>query len=178
MLLLKRATPEQVKYACLKFHYARSVPSCAVAYSVYDNEEWCGVVVFGAGANNNIPKSFGKKSGEVLELCRVALNGKHTCPTSKVISVALRLVRKDCPLVKIIVSYADFTNQNHEGIIYKASNWLRLADSKAKRVRLADGTLVHVRSLESKYGHVEHWPAGWQWGPEEIKYKYIYNLRR
>lgn len=54
MIILKRATPEAIRYACLNFHYAKSVPSAYYAYNVYnDRNEWCGVIIYGGGATPN-----------------------------------------------------------------------------------------------------------------------------
>ena len=40
--------------------------------------------------------------------------------TSKALAISLKLVKKHCPTVKMIVSYAD-EGQNHKGIIYQAT---------------------------------------------------------
>ena len=76
------------------------------------------------GANNNLAKSFGKHNGEVLELERVALNGKQE-QTSKAVAMALKQLHKDNPLVQMVVSYSDH-RQKHLGTIYQATNWIYL----------------------------------------------------
>ena len=82
-------------------------PAVQYGYNVYnDNDEWCGVILYGGGANNNMPKSFGKNAGEVLELVRVALNGKQET-TSKAVAMSLKQLHKENPLCEIVVSYAD-----------------------------------------------------------------------
>lgn len=117
------ATKEAVKYACLHFHYAKAVPVNTVGYNIYnDNSEWCGVILYGMGANNNIGNEFGLKQGQCVELVRVALNGKQEC-TSKAIALSLKQIKKDLPLCRLVVSYAD-CDQNHLGTIYQATNWL------------------------------------------------------
>ncbi len=77
MIELRKATRKAVKYACLHFHYAKAVPVVSYAYNAYENGEWCGVIIFGPGATINIAKMFDCVQGEVLELERVALNGKQ-----------------------------------------------------------------------------------------------------
>ena len=76
------------------------------------------------GANNNLAKAFGKNSGEVLELERVALNGKQEY-TSQAVAMALKQLHKDDPLCQIVVSYSDH-RQKHLGTIYQATNWIYL----------------------------------------------------
>ena len=58
---LEKASYKAIKYACLKFHYAKSIPAAAFGYSVFNkNNEWCGVICYGLGATNNLGKSFNK----------------------------------------------------------------------------------------------------------------------
>lgn len=35
MITLKRATKDAIKYACMRFHYAKAIPSAFYAYNVY-----------------------------------------------------------------------------------------------------------------------------------------------
>lgn len=87
---LTHANSKAVDYACRHFHYSQSVPAVQYAYNVYnDQDEWCGCILYGGGANNNLAKSFGKNAGEVLELERVALNGKQE-QTSKAVAMSLK----------------------------------------------------------------------------------------
>ena len=120
---ITRANTKAINYACKNFHYSKSVPAVQYGYNVYnDNDEWCGVILYGGGANNNMPKSFGKNAGEVLELVRVALNGKQET-TSKAVAMSLKQLHKENPLCEIVVSYADH-RQKHLGTIYQATNWI------------------------------------------------------
>ncbi len=61
---LTHATMEAVKYACLHFHYAKSVPVNPMGYNVYNaNDEWCGVILYSFGANRNISKAYNLPQG-------------------------------------------------------------------------------------------------------------------
>lgn len=147
---LTKATTKAIKYACTNFHYSKSVPTVQYAYNVYnDNNEWCGVILFGGGANNNLAKSFNLKNGEVLELERVALNGKQE-QTSKAVALAIRLLHKENPIVKMLVSYADH-RQKHVGTIYKATNWLYLGVVYTSDTQyFYKGKWTHERTINSK----------------------------
>lgn len=147
---LTKANTKAIKKACTEFHYAKSVPTIQYAYNVYNsNDEWCGVIVFGGGANNNLAKSFNVSNGEVLELERVALNGKQEC-TSQAVAIALRLLHKENPIVKMVVSYADH-RQNHLGTIYKATNWLYLGKTITSDFQyFYNGKWTHERTINSK----------------------------
>lgn len=119
---LEKASSKAIKYSCINFHYAKCVPVTALAFSVFNNKnEWCGVITFGGGAGANMGAPYKLKYGQYLELTRMALNGKQES-TSKAMSIAIKLVKKYCPSVKLLISYAD-KGQNHYGTIYQATNW-------------------------------------------------------
>lgn len=149
-MILKKASRQAIVYACKRFHYAKSVPANVFGYSVFEKDEWCGVVLFGTGANNHIATPYGFIQGQVVELVRVALNGKHG-KTSQAIATALRLLRRDCPLVKLVVSYADL-DQDHLGIIYQATNWIyeKTVYKGLRGAIIIDGKKVHPKTLYGK----------------------------
>ena len=142
---LEIASHKAIKYACLNFHYSKAVPYCSVGYSVFnDNNVWCGVVLFNRG-NINGGKPYNCNIGEFAELIRVALNGKQS-KTSKAVALAVKLFKKDNPLCKILVSYAD-TEQDHKGTIYLAMNWFYEGEIKPTRPKFKDknGKIIHSR---------------------------------
>ena len=142
---LEKASYQASKYACLHFHYAHAVPQARLGYSVFNSEgEWSN------GANQFIASSFNMVQGQVMELVRVALNGKQEC-TSQALAMALKLLKTDAPAVKLIVSYAD-RNQGHIGTIYQATNWYYLGEYASERGIMLNGKLTHRRSINSKYG--------------------------
>lgn len=149
-MILKIASQKAITYACKYFHYAERSPTAGCfGYSVFnDKNEWCGVILFGAGANNNVGKPFGLRIGQIMELTRMALNGKQES-TSQAMAIAIRLLKKDRPLVKMLVSYAD-TGQNHKGIIYQATNWTYTGLSSDSGLSYVDknGKKRHARVVD------------------------------
>lgn len=186
MITLKRATPEAVRYACLNYHYAKAVPAAYNAYNVYnEHSEWCGVIIFGGGATPNIAKPFGMATGEVMELVRVALNGKQPC-TSECVGAALRQLHKDEPQVKLIVSFAD-CDQDHFGTIYQATNWIYLGDTG---VNERGAFIIHGKKIHPKTVHSRGWVQSISWLREHVdpnatefitkgkrKYIWVYNKK-
>ena len=149
---LTRTTHKAAMYACKHWHYTATMPSCAKGYNVYnDADEWCGVILFSNGANANISKSFDLGQGEVCELVRVALNGKQE-NVSKPLSMVMKQIKKDAPLLKCIVSYADI-DQLHLGTIYQATNWLYLGDSGKGTISgfIINGEKKHKKTI---YSHI------------------------
>ena len=119
------ATPTAYNYACKYFHYAKCTPVVKVAFNVFnDEDEWCGVIIYGSGANMYIATPYDKWQGQVIELVRVALNGKQGHgKTSQALSMTLKAIKELFPWVDLIVSYADL-DQNHQGILYQSTNWI------------------------------------------------------
>lgn len=146
---LTRATPQAIKYACLHYHYSQCVPANTIGYNIYnDSGDWCGVVIFGTGATNNIGCPYNLPQGAVLELVRVALNGKQE-QTSKAVSMSLKQLKKDVPQCRLVVSYAD-CDQKHLGTIYQATNWIYEGLSKGDTYFIIHGKKTHRRSIHSK----------------------------
>lgn len=186
---LEIASYKAIKYACLNFHYAKAVPVNTFGYSVFnDKNEWCGVILYGTGANNNLAVQYNLNQGNVLELVRVALNGKQES-TSKALAISLKLIKHKIPLCKLIISYAD-KDQKHNGIIYQATNWYYTGQSmlnKKDASYIIDGKRIHGKTISDKckrYGlskNIENAKKVYK-AKEVIKYitkgkiKYIYPL--
>ena len=93
MVYLTLANPDAIRYACMNYHYAERVPINAISFNVYQDGVWCGVIMYGYGANPYIAENYGKWQGQVLELVRVALNGKQNT-TSECLAVSLKMLKK------------------------------------------------------------------------------------
>lgn len=152
---ITRANSKAVEYACKNFHYAKTVPSVSIAYNIYnDSDEWCGTIVYGVGANNFVTRAFDKNTGEVLELERVALNGKQE-QTSKAVAMSLRQLHKDIPLCKIVVSYSDH-RQKHLGTIYQATNWIYIGTVTPNDDQyFLNGRWTHARTISHQQNREE-----------------------
>ena len=145
---IAKASRKAIEYACRSFHYSHSAPGTQFGYNIYnDADEWCVVILFGGGANHSMPSLFGMNSGEVLELTRVALNGKQE-QTSQAVAMALRQLHRDDPLVRVVVSYADH-RQRHIGTIYQATNWIYTGTITGNESYYYQGKWIHRRTLDN-----------------------------
>jgi hypothetical protein len=150
MLRIAPCTREAAKHAVMSWHYSKSMPCGKLAmFGVWEHGRYVGAVIYGRGANKNIACPFGLKQTEVVELERVALN-RHETPVSRIVSITLRMLKKACPGLRVIVSYAD-TAQGHTGQIYKAGNWVYMGSFSDTRV-LSGGSIVHRRTVYGKRG--------------------------
>ena len=147
---LELASRKAVKYAVENWHYSQNAAPRAydLPFAVFENDVFCGVVCYGRGATNDIGKPYGMKSGQAIELIRVALNGKQN-KTSQAIGISLRLIRKYCPQVRLVVSFAD-PDQGHAGTIYQATNWLYMGRTIPADEYVLNGKRMHGRTYRSK----------------------------
>jgi hypothetical protein len=108
-------------YLILNVHYAKRKPSISFAYGLFESGNLVGVVTYGTPASSTLLKGVcGEKwSKNVLELNRLVLLNNKPHEASRLVGASLRLL----PKPKIVVSYAD-SKQNHEGIVYQATNFL------------------------------------------------------
>jgi hypothetical protein len=117
------ATHESSVYACRHWHYSKCIPkSKLVKIGAWENGKFIGVVIFSYGATPDLVNPYGLKMTEGCELTRIALK-EHISPVSKILSIALKFLKKSNPGIRLIVSFAD-TNQGHHGGIYQATNWI------------------------------------------------------
>lgn len=150
MLKLDWCSHEAARYACEHWHYSKCVPkSKLVKVGVWEGGSFIGVVIYSLGANFNLPKLFGLASNEVCELTRVAL-AKHKAPVTRIVSISLKMLKKLCPGIRIVVSYAD-RDQGHEGKIYQAGNWERHGECFDEHYLLF-GKKIHPKSVTDRYG--------------------------
>ena len=145
------ASHEAAKYACENWHYSAVIPvGKLVKVGAWENGKFIGVVLFGRGANNNMLKPFGLNQDEGCELVRIALKS-HETPVSRIMSLALKFLKKQSPKLRLVVSYAD-QDQNHHGGIYQATNWIYDGLKKAGSMGafIINGKKTHRKSVHSK----------------------------
>ncbi|MGV2431812.1 UNVERIFIED_CONTAM: protein Mom, partial [Pseudomonas aeruginosa] len=70
----------------------------------------------------NLLKPYGLTQIQGCELTRIALKN-HKTPVSKILSIAIKFLKKQNPKLKLIVSFAD-PEQGHHGGVYQATNWI------------------------------------------------------
>lgn len=145
-LFLAPCSMRAAKYAVQKWHYSGHGPiGKMVRYGVWEAGVFIGTVIFSSGNTPLLGMRYGLKQTQVCELSRVALD-EHDNPVSKVISIAINLLRKSNPGLKLIISFAD-TNQGHLGKIYQAGNWIYAGATNIERAYLWKGKILHKRTL-------------------------------
>lgn len=145
------ATHESAKFACLNWHYSKSVPvPPLVKVGVWENGKFIGCVIFSRGASSNLLKPYGLNQDEGCELTRVALT-THKSSVSRIIKIAIIFLKKNSPKLRLIVSFAD-PQYSHHGGIYQAGNWIYCGDTAKSKEYYFNGKRLHSRQVSEK-GH-------------------------
>lgn len=150
-LKLDWATYKAAKYACENWHYSKCLPSGSlVCVGAWENKKYIGCVIFGHGSIYEIGTPYGLTQFECVELVRIALTN-HETSVSRIMSLSIKFLKKRCPNLRLLVSYAD-PAQGHHGGIYQATNWLYTGQVSIRDYINVNGETFHPRSLYAKYG--------------------------
>ena len=147
ILKLDWCSYDAAKYAVRHWHYSRSLPCSKTASLGVGKTRFIGAVVFAWGANRHLAGEYNLKMTECAELCRVALT-KHSTPVSRILSIAVKMLKREMPGIRLIVSYADL-NHGHFGKIYQASNWVFVGETGNEAGIVLNGKFTHRRTMNS-----------------------------
>ena len=148
------ATHDAVKYACLNWHYSKSIPvPPLVKVGAWENNKFIGVVIFSRGASSNLMKPYNLNQDEGCELTRIALSS-HTAPVSKIVKLAILFLKKNSPKLKLIVSFAD-PQYGHHGGIYQAGNWIYCGTTANSKEYWHNGKRLHSRQVSEKGWNIQ-----------------------
>lgn len=148
-LRLDWCTHEAAKFAVERWHYSRTVPhQKTVKVGCWEDGVFIGCILYGDGANNEMFKPYGLLYEHGAELVRVALRSGHVSAVSRLISISLRFLRKACPGIRLVISFAD-PERGHHGGIYQAGGWIYLGMTEPADEYLVNGRRMHGRALRS-----------------------------
>lgn len=151
------ASHEAAKYACEHWHYSGCMPAGKlVKIGAWENGKYKGCLLFGMGANNNLPKTYKLQCTEVCELVRIALT-THGFPVSRFIKIALKMLKESNPGLRLVVSYAD-PKQLHHGGVYQAGGWIFDGTQSSQTEYIYKGKQTHGRSVMASRGTVKGLP--------------------
>ena len=138
-----------------KHHYSgRVVNTSKLHFGAFLDGILHGVMSFGGSMmqRNMIPLVSGTKWSEAIELNRMAFD--EVLPKyseSRCISIAMKLIKKQAPHIKWVISFADGT-QCGDGTIYRASGFQLISIKKNNSLyRLPDGRVVNNLNMTGKY---------------------------
>jgi hypothetical protein len=176
---------QAAKWAVEHWHYSRCLPASKSQYiGVWEGDNFVGCIVFGTGAGNITKgKLYGLPEMQMAELTRIALR-EHSFTVSRMVSIAIRMLKLRNPGIRLIVSLADPV-RGHIGSIYQAGGWAFVGEtSKSKTYIGKDDREYHERVVsptgrKRQYGR--YVPCLKPQDAKSIrvnpgKYKYLYPL--
>jgi hypothetical protein len=172
------------KYAVKHWHYSKRLQQGkSFKLGVWEDDRFIGCVVFAQGNNPDLGMKYNIGKYEICELSRVALN-KHKAPVSKIISIAIKILKENNPKLKLIISFAD-SNQNHYGTIYQAGNWVFAGETSKSIIWVFKGKEYHTRSVSAS-GFIMQFgkkvpclkPSQCKKNIQKPKYRYLYPLTK
>lgn len=145
-LNIKEINYKEAKKWLLNYHYAKRVCNVMHSFGLFDGAKIVGVITYGMPPSATLCSSIcGKEfKSNVLELNRlITMEDLPKNSASFFVSNSIKMINKDV----IIVSFAD-ANQNHNGYIYQATNFIYTGVS-SNTSKLVDkfGNEFHFRNI-------------------------------
>lgn len=140
--VVKPTTIQYVREFVETWHYSSNVNGLRISnvFGLFHNEKLIGAMIYGPLGMANTWKKYASSENEIVELRRLCcIDNTPKCTESYFIGKTLRWLKKNTDY-KIVISYAD-TFHNHEGTIYKASNFQHCGlTAKGRVIQYGDRT--------------------------------------
>lgn len=151
-IVVKPITANAANSFVKKTHYSgKVVPNSQLHFGIFLNGKLEGALQFGPSIDKrktgNLVK--GTKWNEFIELNRMALSDALPKNSeSRALSVCIKLIKKNYPQIKWIISFSDGA-QCGDGTIYRASGFLLTGLKKnTQMLEMPDGSIVAKKSLD------------------------------
>ena len=152
--ILVKVIPAKIANEFVKKHHysGKVVANSNLHFGAFLDGKLHGVMSFGSPLDKSkvLPLVEGTKWNEMLELNRMAFDDylpKNS--ESRCISIAIKLLKKNAPHIKWILSFADGT-QCGDGTIYRASGfYLTALKVNSQLFELKTGEKVHIMNFET-----------------------------
>jgi len=135
-----------------KHHYSgKVVPNSTLHFGCFLDDKLHGVMSFGSPMDKSkvLPLVQPSLWNEMLELNRMAFNDylpKYS--ESRCISIAIKIIKKNAPHIKWIVSFSDGT-QSGDGTIYRASGFSLTQIKDNSQLRINPKTNEVIQSMQA-----------------------------
>ena len=177
---IMRIGSKEAKEYIREHHYSHGCHNGpSPCYGLFEGLELIGVLMFATPCSENVRASvFGEEHKDwVTELHRLHIldvTPKNT--ESWFISRCLKMLKKDKPQIKAVLSFSDST-EGHEGTIYKATNAYRIGSTGTATFYMDQGgRLRHPRQNGVNITHEMAKERGWCPVKRGAKNRYLYLL--
>ncbi len=175
--ILVKVIPAKIANEFVKKHHysGKVVPNSTLHFGCFLDDKLHGVMSYGPSINKKGTINIVENTGwnEFLELNRMAFdNYLPKNSESRCIAISIKLIKKNAPHIKWIISFADGT-QCGDGTIYRASgfNLVGIADNTALRINPKTGEAIHV--IQAHHLKISNEFKKWK-ALEGKQLKYIY----
>lgn len=136
----------------IKHHYSKSVVQNSILhFGAFLDNKLHGVLSYGNSMDKKKVSQTVKNTGwnEFIELNRMAFdNYLPKNSESRCIAISIKLIKKNAPHIKWILSFAD-ASQCGDGTIYRASGFLLIGIKKNKQILNWNGKIISKKTLDS-----------------------------
>jgi len=175
-IIVKVITSKVANAFVKKQHYSgKVVPNSTLHFGCFLDKRLHGVMSFGPSINKKGTINLVEGTGwnEFIELNRMAFNDflpKYS--ESRCISVAMKLIKKNAPHIKWVISFADGT-QCGDGTIYRASGFKLVGIAENTALRINPKTLKPMHIIQAHHLKMSSEFRNWK-AYEGYQLKYIY----
>lgn len=179
-IVVKVIPPKIANDFIKKHHYSKKiVPNSNLHFGAFLDGQLHGVLSFGSSINKKGTINLVKYTGwnEFIELNRMAFDDvlpKNS--ESRVLSIVFKLIKRNAPHIKWIVSFADGCSCG-DGTIYRASGFILtdIRKNDALRINPITGEKVHtISAWHNKNKDFKNWKAA---NGYQFRYIYFLNLK-
>lgn len=185
-ILIKNITNKMASELIIKNHYSHRMPiSSMLRFGIYYENKLVGVIIFNQGNSPSYHTLFKSSTpNKNLELIRLWTKDNLPCGIiSRAISVCIKKIKQNNPLLEFIVSFSDEGLAGHYGTIYQASNFYYIGYIKGKEKDVyINGKKYHTRGISATFGVSKKEELEKKYKVEYIertnkKHKYVYPLK-
>lgn len=165
---------------CREWHYLGNCMDGDLLYGFWQDSVFHGILAF--RNKNQLPsvrKGWAERiGGKCIELSRVALcpQSERHYQTSFYVGMAISYIKS---LHKFAACYSYCDPSRHEGILYRACNFIYLYTTKPTIMYVnEDGHEVHSRDSKNKNKRERYFPLGYKPVNAPVKHAYVLPLTR
>jgi len=147
--IIVKVIPAKVANEFVKlYHYSgKVVPNSTLHFGAFLDNKLQGVLSYGPSINKNGTINLIENTGwnQFIELNRMAFSDilpKNS--ESRCIAISIKLIKKNAPHIKWIISFSDGT-QCGDGTIYRASGFKLVGIAKNAGICKLNGKVVHIK---------------------------------
>jgi hypothetical protein len=176
--IIVKVIPAKIANEFVKQHHysGKVVPNSTLHFGCFLDEKLHGVLSYGPSINKKgtINLVDGTGWNEFIELNRMAFDDYLPANSeSRCIAISIKLIKKNAPHIKWVISFADGT-QCGDGTIYRASgfNLVGIVDNTALRINPKTGEAIHV--IQAHHLKISNEFRTWKaFEGKQLKYVYL-----